>query len=107
MTQVKCKIKKGDTVIVHSGAHKGQKGEVLKVMPIESRVLVQGVNMRTHHKKPTQTSPGGIEKKEAFMHISNVSLLDPKNDAPTRIGYKMLENGKKVRFAKASGETID
>ncbi|MAS86442.1 MAG: 50S ribosomal protein L24 [Micavibrio sp.] len=101
------KIKKGDNVIVTTGANKGAKGEVLKVDIEKSKVLVQGVNMRVHHSKPTQTSPGGIERKEAYLHVSNVSLIDPKKDKATRIGYKTLENGTKVRYAKASGETLD
>ena len=107
MTSVKCKIKKGDQVVVLTGSNKGAKGEVLKVLPTDSRVLVQGVNMKVHHSKPTQTSPGGIERKEGFMHISNVALLDPKEDKPTRVGYTTLENGNKVRVARRSGETIN
>lgn len=107
MTAPKLKIKKGDTVIVNTGANKGAKGEVLKVLPAEGRVLVQGVNMKVHHNKPTQTSPGGIERKEGFLHISNVSILDPKTDKATRVGYKTLENGNKVRVARGSGETLD
>ncbi len=107
MASTKMKIKKGDTVQVITGASKGTKGEVLKVLTSESRVLVQGVNMRTHHNKPTQTSPGGIEKKEAPIHVSNVALVDPKEDKPTRVGFKKLDNGKKVRVARRSGETID
>lgn len=107
MTAQKMKIKKGDTVVVISGANKGAKGEVLKVIPTENRVLVQGVNMKTNFNKPTQTSPGGIEKKEAPLNVSNVAILDPKQDKPTRVGYKTLDNGKKVRVAKASGETLD
>lgn len=107
MAATKMKIKKGDTVQVITGASKGVKGEVLKVITAESRVLVQGANMRTHHNKPTQTSPGGIEKKEAPIHVSNVALIDPKEDKPTRVGFKTLDNGKKVRVARRSGETID
>jgi large subunit ribosomal protein L24 len=107
MTAVKMKIKKGDNVIVTTGANKGAKGEVLKVDIEKSKILVQGVNMRVHHNKPTQTSAGGIERKEAYLHVSNVSLVDPKQDKATRIGYKTLENGTKVRYAKVSGETLD
>lgn len=104
---IKLKIKKGDQVVVTSGAHKGAKGEVLQVLRAENRVLVQGVNMRTHFNKPTQTTPGGIVKLEAPLHISNVALADPKSGKPTKVGYKVLKDGTKVRVAKASGETID
>ncbi len=107
MTQAKMKIKKGDTVIVNTGKDKGKKGEVLKTMPTKSRVFVQGVNVVKKHTKPTQLSAGGIVEKELSIHISNVSLADPKEDKPTRVGYKTLENGKKVRVAKRSGETLD
>lgn len=108
MTSVikKPKIKKGDTVIVIAGASKGAKGEVLKVLPKESRVVVAGVNIKTHFNKPTQTSPGGIEKKEAPLHISNVALADPKTGKPTKVGYTVLKDGTKTRVARASGETI-
>lgn len=105
-TNTKLKIKKGDQVVVITGANKGAKGEVLKVIPSESRVIVAGVNMRTHHVKPTQTTPGGIEKKEAALHISNVALVDPKSGNATKVGYKTLKDGAKVRVARASGETI-
>ncbi|MBU6234933.1 MAG: 50S ribosomal protein L24 [Alphaproteobacteria bacterium] len=103
----KLKIKKGDQVVVTSGSSKGVKGEVLQVLREENRVLVQGVNMRTRHKKPTQSTPGGIEKIEAPIHISNVALADPKSGKATKVGYKALKDGTKVRVAKASGETID
>lgn len=103
----KLKIKKGDQVVVISGANKGAKGEVTKVLRTENRVVVQGVNMRTHHNKPTQTSPGGIEKVEAPIHVSNVALADPKSGKASKVGYKVLKDGTKVRVAKASGETID
>lgn len=107
MASAKLKIKKGDTVVVISGASKGVKGEVLQVMRDDSKLLVQGVNMRTKHKKPTQTSAGGIEKVEGPIHISNVALADPKSGKPTKVGYKNLKDGTKVRVAKASGETFD
>ncbi|MCB1538247.1 MAG: 50S ribosomal protein L24 [Rhodospirillales bacterium] len=107
MTAAKLKIKKGDQVVVISGASKGAKGEVLEVLRAENRVRVQGVNMRTVHKKPTQTTPGGIEKIEGAIHISNVALADPKTGKATRVGYKVLKDGTKVRVAKASGETIE
>ncbi|NBX66698.1 MAG: 50S ribosomal protein L24 [Proteobacteria bacterium] len=107
MMSTKLKIKKGDQVVVISGANKGAKGEVMKVLREENRVVVQGVNMRTHHNKPTQTSPGGIEKLEAPIHVSNVALADPKSGKASKVGYKVLKDGTKVRVAKASGETID
>jgi large subunit ribosomal protein L24 len=106
MTNTKCKIKKGDEVIVLTGKDKGTKGEVLKVMPQDSRVIVQGVNMITKHNKPTQTGAGGIEKKEASLHISNVALADPKSGKASRIGYTTLKDGKKARVARKSGETL-
>lgn len=106
MTQPKLKIKKGDQVVVLTGRDKGTKGEVLKVIPAESRVVVQGVNLVTKHQKPTQVSPGGVSKKEMSIHISNVAVADPKTGAATRIGYKTLKDGKKVRVAKKSGETL-
>lgn len=106
MTQPKLKIKKGDEVIVLTGKSKGTKGEVLKVFPTESRVLVQGVNLVTKHNKPSQLSAGGIQKKELPIHISNVALADPKTGEATRVGYTTLKDGKKVRVAKKSGETI-
>lgn len=107
MTQVKLKIKKGDQVVVIAGASKGAKGEVLKVMPTDSKVIVRGINMRTKHRKPAQGNPGGIDKIEAPLHISNVALVDPKSGKPTRVGFKTLKDNKKVRVAKASGETIE
>lgn len=107
MTQAKLKIKKGDQVVVLTGKDKGSKGEVLKIDRETSRIVVQGINMATKHNKPTQTSAGGIEKKERTIHISNVALLDPKSKKPTRIGYKALKDGKKVRVARKSGETIE
>lgn len=106
MTQVKMKIKKGDQVIVLTGRDKGTTGEVLKVFPEDSRVIVKGVNTVTKHKKPTQFSAGGIEKMEKSIHVSNVAIADPKTNKPTRIGYKLLKDGKKVRVARKSGETI-
>ncbi|MCH8187880.1 MAG: 50S ribosomal protein L24 [Proteobacteria bacterium] len=101
------KIRKGDEVIVISGKDKGKKGSVLKVVPSTRRVLVQGVNMIKRHTRPTAAGPGGIIEKEAMLHISNIAHIDPKFDKPTRVGYRVLENGRKVRFAKLSGEVID
>lgn len=106
MSKAKLKIKKGDKVVVIAGRDKGQAGEVLKVLREESRVVVQGVNMVTKHQKPTQTSPGGLEKKELPIHISNVAIADPKGGKATRVGYKFLKDGEKVRFARKSGEVI-
>lgn len=102
----KLKIKKGDQVVVLTGRDKGAKGEVIKVLTDVRRVLVQGVNVVTKHQKPTQVSPGGIQKKELPIHISNVAVADPKSGEATRVGYKVLKDGKKVRVAKKSGETI-
>ena len=104
----KVKIKKGDQVIVIAGKDKGAKGEVLQVLPAESRVLVQGVNVVTKHQKPTQVNPqGGLNKVEKPIHVSNIALLDPKEGQATRVGYKTLKDGKKVRCAKKSGETVE
>ena len=103
----KMRIKKGDTVVVLTGREKGKTGEVLRVMRDTNRVLVQGVNNVTKHQRPTQTSPGGKNEFEAALHASNVALLDPKENKPTRVGYKRLDDGRKVRVAKRSGETLD
>lgn len=108
MSRAKLKIKKGDQVIVLTGKDKGAKGEVLSVNPEEGRVVVQGVNVVKKHRKPTQLNPqGGIENVEKAVHVSNVALVDPKEGKPTRVGYKILKDGKKVRVAKRSGETIE
>jgi len=101
------KIRKGDTVIVLTGRDKGRSGEVLRVMPADERVLVDGVNMVKKHKRPSPASAGGIESMAAPIHVSNVAHKDPKSGKATRIGFKVLEDGRKVRFAKASGEVID
>mgnify|MGYP005812813339 CR=1 FL=1 len=101
------KIKKGDKVVVLTGRDKGKKGAVLAVYPKEDRALVQGVNIVKRHTKPSQTSTGGIVAREASIHLSNLAIEDPKTGKPTRIGFKTLEDGRKVRVAKASGETID
>src|SRR6476660_2770345 len=100
----KLKIKKGDHVVVITGK---DKGEVLKVMREENRAIVQGVAMIKRHQRQTTTQDGGIISKEAAIHISNLALEDPKNGKPTRVGYKFLKDGRKVRFAKRSGEVID
>jgi large subunit ribosomal protein L24 len=103
----KLKIKKGDKVVVITGRDKGKVGEVKKVMPTENRVIVDGVNMIKRHTRPSAGNPGGIVEKEASIHVSNVAYVDPKTDKPTRIGYKTLEDGRKVRVARRSGEVID
>ena len=105
--KTKMKIRRGDNVVVLTGREKGKSGEVLRVDREKNRVLVQGVNMIKRHQKPTQTSPGGINEFEALVHASNVSLIDPKTGQPTRVGYKSLEDGSKVRYAIRSGEVID
>ena len=102
-----CRIKKGDSVVVISGRDKGKKGDVLRVERKAGRVLVQGVNMIKRHTRPSATGAGGIIEKEASLHISNIALLDPKLDKPTRVGIRVLDNGRKVRYAKRSGEIID
>ena len=103
----KLRVKKGDEVIVRTGKDKGKKGSVLKVFPKKQRVLVQGVNMAKRHTRPSAKGPGGIVEMEASIHVSNVAHIDPKSGEPTRIGYRTLDDGRKVRFAKRSGEIID
>ena len=101
------KIRKGDKVIVLSGRDKGKAGEVVKLVSKEKRAFVQGINVVKRHTKPSQTNPGGIVDKELPIHLSNLAIVDPKDDKPTRVGFKKLEDGRKVRFAKRSGEVID
>jgi large subunit ribosomal protein L24 len=102
------KIRKGDRVQVLAGRDKGKRGEVLSVSPKEDRALVQGVNMIKRHQKPQGLSrPGGIIEKEAPIHLSNLALIDPASDKPTRVGFKLLEDGTKVRIARPSGEVLD
>ena len=101
------RIRKGDEVIVISGRDKGKKGNVLKVMADDNRVLVQGVHMVKRHERQSQTQQGGIVEKEASIHVSNVALLDPDGGEVTRVGFRSLEDGRKVRYAKRSGEVID
>ena len=103
----KLHIKKGDTVYVNSGEDKGKTGKVLKVLVEKNRAIVEGVNMVSKSTKPSAKNPhGGIVKQEASIHISNLSLIDPKSGKPTRIGRKVNESGAKVRYAKKSGEEI-
>ena len=101
------KIKKGDTVVVTAGKDKGKTGEVLRVLPQDGRAVVQGVNVAKRHVKPSAASQGGIQDKELSIHLSNLALADPKDGKATRVGFKKLEDGRKVRVAKRSGEVID
>ncbi|GHD58855.1 50S ribosomal protein L24 [Thalassobaculum fulvum] len=101
------RVKKGDRVVVTTGRDKGKSGEVLGVLPKEGRVLVQGVNLVKRHTRPSQTQQGGIIEREAPLDLSNVMLADPKTGEPTRVGFKVLDDGRKVRVAKRSGEVID
>jgi large subunit ribosomal protein L24 len=101
------KIKKGDRVIVTTGRDKGKKGEVIKVFPKENRALVSGVNAVKRHQRQTQKQQGGIVSKELPVHLSNLAHVDPKSGAATRVGWKVLGDGRRVRFAKKSGEVID
>ena len=101
------KIKKGDKVVVITGRDKGRSGEVVRVMPAEERAVVRGVNMVKRHQRQTMQQEGGIITKEASVHLSNLALTDPKDGKPTRVGFKVLEDGRKVRFSKRSGDLID
>ena len=103
----KFRLRKGDDVVVISGRDKGKTGSILRVIRSEDRVVVDGINMVKRHTRPSQAQPGGIVNKEAPIHISNVALADPKDGSATRVGYKFLEDGRKVRVAKQSGEVID
>jgi large subunit ribosomal protein L24 len=103
----KLKIKKGDNVVVITGRDKGKSGTVLRVIPKESRVLVQGINVVKRHSRPSAGQSGGIIEKELSIHVSNVALVDPKTSKPTRVGFKVMEAGRKVRVARRSGEVID
>jgi large subunit ribosomal protein L24 len=102
------RIRKGDTVAVISGADKGKRGEVLSVLPARNRAVVQGVNIAKRHTKPTgMGQPGGIVEREATIHLSNLMLIDGKTDRPTRVGFRVLDDGRKVRVAKATGNVIE
>jgi large subunit ribosomal protein L24 len=103
----KLKIRKGDTVIVTTGKDKGKQGEVIRMFPVENRAVVRGLNMAKRHTRQTASQEGGIISKEMPIHVSNLALRDPKTGKPTRVGYKTLADGKKVRVAKGSGEVID
>jgi large subunit ribosomal protein L24 len=101
------KIRKGDKVVVLTGRDKGRTGEVIEVRPVEGRALVRGVNMVKRHQKQTAQQEGGIISKEATVHLSNLALSDPKDGKPTRVGFKIMNDGRKVRIAKRSGAEID
>jgi large subunit ribosomal protein L24 len=101
------KIKKGDKVVVLTGRDKGRTGEVVQVLPKEERALVRGVNLVKRHQRQTANQEGGIISKEASIHLSNIAVADPKDGKPTRVGFKFLDDGRKVRFAKRSGDLID
>ena len=101
------KIRKGDRVTVLSGKDKGKSGDVLKVMPDKDRAVVQGVNVAKRHQRQSANQEGGIVSKEQSVHMSNLALEDPKDGKPTRVGFQVLKDGRKVRYAKRSGEVID
>ena len=101
------KIKKGDRVIVTTGRDKGKRGEVRQVMPEDGRAIVAGVNLVRRHTRQTAQTEGGIISKELTIHLSNLAILDPKTGKPTRVGFKVLDDGRKVRVARGSGDLID
>ncbi|QDG77092.1 50S ribosomal protein L24 [Labrenzia sp. PHM005] len=101
------KIKKGDTVVVLTGRDKGKSGEVVQILPADNKALVRGINMVRRHQKQTQTQEAGIVSKEAPIHLSNIALADPKDGKATRVGFKVQDDGAKVRVAKRSGDLID
>lgn len=107
MAKVKLKMKKGDKVIVLTGKDKGKRGEVLKMFPAKGKAIVSGVNRVKRHTRPSQVNPGGIIEKEMPIQISNLAVEDPRDGKATRVGYKFLADGSKVRIAKRSGEMID
>ena len=102
------RIRKGDTVSVTTGADRGKRGEVLRILPKENRAVVQGVNLAKRHTKPTGMGrPGGIVESEATIHLSNLALIDAKTDKPTKVGFRVLDDGRKVRVARATGNVIE
>ena len=102
------RIRKGDTVVVITGVNKGRRGEVLRVMPKADRAVVQGVAMVTRHVKPRgMQEPGGLRQQEAAVHLSNLMLVDPRSEKPTKVGFRVLDDGRKVRVAKVTGEVIE
>ncbi len=104
---VKFKLKKGDKVVVLAGREKGRKGEIIRMIPADERAVVSGINKVKRHTRPAAGNPGGIVEKEAPIHLSNLAIEDPKDGKPTRVGFRFLDDGRKVRFAKRSGEVID
>jgi large subunit ribosomal protein L24 len=104
---IKLKIKKGDRVVVLTGKDKDKRGEVISVNPKENRAVVRGVNIARRHQRQSAGTEGGIVSKEMPIHISNLAIEDPKDGSPSRVGFKFLKDGRKVRFAKRSGEVID
>ena len=100
-------IAEGDKVVVLTGRDKGRSGEVIQVLPKEDRAFVRGINLVKKHQKQTQNQEGGIVSKEAAIHLSNIAVADPKDGQPTRVGFRILDDGRKVRFAKRSGDLID
>jgi large subunit ribosomal protein L24 len=105
---VAARIRKGDTVVVIAGVSKGRRGEVLRMMPKADRAVVQGVAMATRHIKPRgMQEPGGVRQQEAAIHLSNLMLIDPRSEKPTKVGFRVLDDGRKVRVAKATGEVIE
>ena len=102
------RIRKGDTVVVIAGVSKGRRGEVLRMMPKADRAVVQGVAMATRHIKPRGVQePGGVRQLEAAIHLSNLMLIDPRSEKPTKVGFRLLDDGRKVRIAKVTGEVIE
>jgi large subunit ribosomal protein L24 len=101
------KIRKGDRVIVTAGRDKGKRGEVRQVMPEDGRAIVAGVNLVRRHTRQTAQTEGGVISKESTIHLSNLAIVDPKTNKPTRVGFKVLDDGRKVRVAKSSGDLID
>ena len=101
------RIRKGDTVVVTTGKSKDQRGEVLRIFTDTNRAIVAGCQMATHHTKQSQTEQGGIVTREASIHLSNLKLIDPKSEKPTKVGFRILDDGRKVRVAKATGEVIE
>ncbi len=101
------KIRKGDQVVILNGREKGRKGEVLRVLRKDGRVVVRDINIVKRHSRPQAGNPGGVIEKEASLALSNVALVDPKTGEATRVGFKFLDDGRKVRFAKKSGEVVD
>lgn len=104
---IKLKVRKGDIVVVVTGKNKGKRGTILKIFPKENKAIISGINIVRKHTKATQASEGGIIAKELPIHISNIACIDPKTGSSTKIGFRILENGAKVRIAKKSGEMID